>query len=282
MQIGFRVNFKEELDIYSPILADIGYNGLEISAPYQRDLEYTEAVKRITNRYGFSVSVHANYGDEANFASYSAKIREIAIKTLYMDIDFARAVGARVLTLHPGSMADASPLQPDHPFYERALQAKNSFRQEALKHLAESLVILDRYANEMGIQLALENMGLAGHTLKTKDDFHHLFENKSLSNICITLDFGHGLIAGMDISDFIKSLRGRIIHTHIHWNDGKYDLHLPIQPGYLGIPMDFDRISRSIKDLIRYCPECPLVFEMIPRQPEEYIACKASLDTILL
>jgi sugar phosphate isomerase/epimerase len=51
------------------------------------------------------------------------------------------------------------------------------------------------------------------------------------------LDTSHAAVAGLDLADTYRRLRGRLAHVHLSNNAGKgWDSHLPVDQGVLPIP----------------------------------------------
>jgi sugar phosphate isomerase/epimerase len=93
----------------------------------------------------------------------------------------------------------------------------------------------------------------AFHAIRTLEDLEG-FEH-------VVLDTSHAAVAGLDLLEALRALRGRLAHVHLSNNAGKgWDSHLPVTEGVL--PLDrflaalaADRYAGTISlelDLRRY------------------------------
>jgi sugar phosphate isomerase/epimerase len=90
---------------------------------------------------------------------------------------------------------------------------------------------LTREAEDLGITLAVENMPSdLGFLLETPEDFEKLFQAIDSRSVGIAFDVGHANTHG-NTSNFINRLMDRIVHVHVHDNDGSSDSHEPIGQG---------------------------------------------------
>ena len=281
MELGFKVNFIEDIEGYSSKLKPLGFDFMEVSAPYEDDPAYTMAIIKTARKYCLGVSVHGNYGEEANIASYSTLLRNIGLDRIKKDIEFAAVVGAGIVTIHPGQMGGCFQLKEGHPLYDDQAVTENAMKDDAIKALAASLRIIDDFAGQRGIKIGIENMCLPCHPIRLIEDIEYLFSLYEFKNVGITLDTGHALVMGIEPSVFVRTFGKHIIHTHVHWNDGHYDLHLPPCPCMMGIRMDMEQFSRFIECLNLYLHGCPVMFEMLPRSIDEYKICWENIQNIL-
>jgi sugar phosphate isomerase/epimerase len=77
---------------------------------------------------------------------------------------------------------------------------------------------------------------------KNGDDGLRIVNSLSLDNVGVCLDIGHTLLSN-SLVDISYKLKDRIIHMHIHDNDGVKDLHSPLGSGK--IPQNI------LRDLLR-------------------------------
>jgi len=100
---------------------------------------------------------------------------------------------------------------------------------EILKEKIDILRALVSYGKDRGVRIGLENLS------ESADDLEPVI--RSVPNLAITLDLGHGqLLTERNTSfDIIERLMGSIAHLHLHDNHGgsgvNDDEHLPVGDG---------------------------------------------------
>lgn len=130
-------------------------------------------------------------------------------------------------------------------------------KAERLKRVAERLDKMNRICRREGVNMQVENLafGTGGYTLCDQAGFLGIFaENPDLD--CI-IDTGHAVLAGMDIFEIQRTLKGRLKAYHIHDNDGVRDGHQRIQTGVI----DWQRFFEGAR---LYTPEAAFVMEYNP------------------
>jgi sugar phosphate isomerase/epimerase len=129
-----------------------------------------------------------------------------------------------------------------HPSYITGLSV---FVVDKAKKLAmESLSQIVEKADNLGLQLCIENMFPRSNSLVQPQDFLEIFDK--FPTLKFTLDTGHAHIGGAGDKrnlDFLDKLSDRIAHVHASDNFGKEDNHLPIGAGTI----DFYKIIRGLK-----------------------------------
>ncbi len=129
--------------------------------------------------------------------------------------------------------------------------------------MSNNMLIADEYAkrsadfwNEFAqicpanIKIHLENVWE-----ESPSAFLKFFEIFSDDRFGVNLDIGHAVACSKtSLADWIKTLGKRITYCHIHSNDGRYDLHLPLGNGAI----DFANIMPLFE---QYCPDAPFSFE---------------------
>jgi sugar phosphate isomerase/epimerase len=204
--------------ISSPLFSfsSIEHSLKEISHRFERweivaELEHTSRAlmekKDLLLDSGLKITVHAPFAD-LNLASLDQRVRELSIERIEEALQASHELGSEIVTIHPGFFSPLGFLLPER------VNENNS----------DSIARLSREAEELGVTLALENMppwkGSMGDSM---DDLIDRIEGTG-ARICF--DVGHAHIGGA-----IEGFIGRsdlIANVHIHENDGKDDLHLPI------------------------------------------------------
>ena len=80
------------------------------------------------------------------------------------------------------------------------------------------------------------------------------------SNVGITLDVGHAVIAGHDPLDFVRLLFDDLFHIHLHDNHGETDEHLPLGQGtidYVGIVQTLKQLNYQGAITLEFAVEDP-------------------------
>jgi sugar phosphate isomerase/epimerase len=154
---------------------------------------------------GVGFTVHLPFVD-LNIASLVPGMWELSLERTRRGLEFAHTIGAACGVLHTG----LSPL----PVAEVIREGK--------KRLQEALSCL-----ETPIPVALENLALNGQDLLQQPaELVELLNLNPRFGFC--LDVGHALVelgpGGMERYDHLLS--GRLIHFHLHDNDGSADQHL--------------------------------------------------------
>lgn len=144
------------------------------------------------------------------------RLRRAAVKQLRADMEVLARAGARGVTIHPHGRV------PHHD------------ARDVIRHNAESLRALSGHAEELGLELWVENVpGLFNHPRHLRALLAQLPQAR------LTLDAGHANLAG-DGSMFgplLKAFGDRLAHVHLSDNrGGSQDLHLPLGSGTIDWP----------------------------------------------
>ncbi len=161
---------------------------------------------------GLKNVIHAPFSD-INIASLNERIRRAALDILFETFEVAQNMGSLLVVIHPGHLSPASMKFPKA--YEKIHR--------------RSLEEIDRYSRKLGIRVALENMPtfpiLDGRTCSR---IHELIDGTELY---VTFDVGHLNTVTQNFGEFVELLEDRIIHVHLHDNDGIEDSHLALGRG---------------------------------------------------
>jgi len=162
--------------------------------------------------YNLKSIIHAPFSD-VNIASLNERIRRTSLEIIFETLKIAQNMGSLLVVLHPGHR---SPLSGRFPkAYEKVHK--------------RSLEEIDKIAQRLGVKVALENMPtfpiLDGQTVERMSEF------LDGTDLYVTFDVGHLNTVNGDFEGFIDALGDRIIHVHLHDNDGKSDSHLALGEG---------------------------------------------------
>lgn len=264
MHFGFRAphNWTERPQ-YARALKDAGFDWMEVDAPEGEDPRLVSAIRNLAAETGFHLSVHGHFVD-VNLSSSNTSVREHAISLIRRDVDFAAQIGAELVVVHPGDIGWFDFLPVDHPDYAEAQAVIGQLRARCTANAVDSIARCGRHAAERGVRLGFENMYCPWDVLVSSEEIARAFRENELANVGFVLDFGHSLVAGRRPEHYVKALGDRIWHTHIHQNDGKYDVHRPLDAG-----CDY---GPALKDLVAANPDVTLLIELPPRSLDEYLA----------
>lgn len=133
------------------------------------------------------------------------------------------------------------PVAPEKPLliFHPGCCEKTADRVKALENIVHNLLLAIDCAGGKPVTIGLENLPYtAGETTTESypyrhlgtsvEDFEFIFQNANLKkNLQIVLDIGHSNVTG-NTGMFIKKFRGKIRHTHLSWNDGRWDQSRPL------------------------------------------------------
>ncbi|MBO8175575.1 MAG: sugar phosphate isomerase/epimerase [Thermococcus sp.] len=195
---GFPLDFIE--------IMNEGYHALD-KYNYKFHLEFME-------NHGLKNVIHAPFSD-LNIATLNERLRRVMLKVIFETLEIAHEMGSLLVVLHPGHY---SPLSFKFPkAYEKVHK--------------RSLEEIDKVAEKIGVKVALENMPkfpiLDG---QTAERMYNLIEG---TNLYVTFDVGHLYTVTSDFTEFVELLKDRIIHIHLHDNDGENDSHLALGDGII-------------------------------------------------
>jgi sugar phosphate isomerase/epimerase len=105
----------------------------------------------------------------------------------------------------------------------------------------ESVRSLLRYARQHNVEPAIENV-MEPFIMKTAEDFKRFYRELD-DEIGMVLDTGHAHLYG-ELENFLTGLSDKIVHMHVHDNDGKSDRHLAVGCG----SVDWNRFGALVKE----------------------------------
>ncbi len=222
------------------------FNGWEILAEKYHNLDHRAKIKDALSTTDIEVQVHAPLND-INIASINEEMRKASVQEVKKSIELGSTIGAKIVTVHPGLY---SPLSV---YWDGATDtAKKSLRE------------LQKYAEEMGVTLALENLpkmwlSMCSTSEETRDFLTEL-------DIEFCLDIGHANTAD-ELDEFLDFSP---INVHIHDNVGENDVHLKMGEGEIS----FKHALKNLKDY-----EGNFVIE--GRNMEELVESKIYLKQLL-
>ena len=159
-------------------------------------------------------TVHGPISD-INLGSLNPAMRKAARKETIENIAIAGELGFSPVTLHIGFLSPLTILYPDKT---RALTRA-------------TLKSIDAAATEHNVAIAVENMPRTKWAVFVEP--WELLKAIEGTDLGICFDIGHANITG-NIDEFMEH-RDRFVNIHIHDNNGKWDEHLVLGKGNIGL-----------------------------------------------
>jgi sugar phosphate isomerase/epimerase len=202
-------------------------------------------LKRIGESKGLTYTIHAPYAD-VNIAAPARDQRNFVIKRLGKSMKLGRLLDCRLVVFHPGLRTGIS------GFYPGADWQTN----------IESVKRLLKLSRNHGVKIAIENCPEPfGFLLKNVDEFSQFFSELG-EDIDLALDVGHSNISGQTHA-FIEAFGEKIVHIHVHDNDGKHDQHLGVGCGTVNWKQFAEDIRRARFRGIAMVESCTKVEESV-------------------
>ncbi|MBF0499246.1 MAG: sugar phosphate isomerase/epimerase [Candidatus Riflebacteria bacterium] len=98
--------------------------------------------------------------------------------------------------------------------------------EEGIEFQTKSLKALLEWCSANAMTLMYEPVG---DSREDRSTLEHLFNLNP--ELAFHLDIGHFNLNGRNPGDFAEAFRDRLVHVHLHDNDGNRDLHLPMGAG---------------------------------------------------
>ena len=202
-----------------------GFGGAEILAdephayPPKIDAALTDSVRRVLDETGLAVSninCNCSFGYwkdappepyfEPSLISPNPRYRADRTAMILKALDFAKAVGARNISITSGRLLGGMP--PDR----------------AEKQFAESMKpILDR-AEQVGVDVGVECE--PGLYLEYIAELYDWTNRLGSPRFGANLDVGHSVVAGEDVRQVVEMMRGRTWNLHVEDLPGRKHYHM--------------------------------------------------------
>lgn len=202
---------------------------IEILDDGTHDLNKTRItqLKEAAKSHSLTYSVHAPFAD-INIGSPIKPLLNASLKRLKQSLNNASAIDAKLWVFHPAQRTGISQFYPDADF----------------KYMCRSIEQLYGQAEELGVNIALENLpGKYWFLMSTPEEFRRMYKETNLP-VGITLDLGHANLEGQ-IQPFINELADKIVHIHASNNDGSDDQHNGVDDGNI----DYVQFTTSLKKI---------------------------------
>ena len=194
---------------------------------HELDKKRVATLKEAAKSYSLEYSLHAPFAD-INIASPSKSMLDASMKRLKQSMAYANALDAKLWVFHPGAKTGIG------QFYPGADWKQNN----------QSIQELFKVAEELGLNIALENLPAKYYFFMSKaEDFVKFYRETNLP-VGIVMDLGHANLEGQ-IEPFFNMLADKIIHIHASDNDGVEDQHFGIGQGKI----DYDWFAQTLKKM---------------------------------
>ena len=223
MKVGLSTWSLLEQDVYSAVkkIGDAGSEYVELwgEAPHAHpDLVDRRRLKDVLSAYGMVVTTHAPFTD-LNLASPFQPVKGAVERTLEGFVKFSEFLGAKMVTFHPGSVHNAA-LVP-----QADASAASSLRK-----------MVEASGGAMSVNIENQSKSSSKYHYPVGSTLESLTRVLSLvpGSKC-TLDVGHAYASGLDPSECLGALGGRLAEVHVSDNAGSADDHLI--PGHGTVPL---------------------------------------------
>lgn len=245
--IGFSIHFDMSIDERCRILAEVGFDSLDIcvedsykasvwTLPDHELRSEMEKLRKTVHKHGLIIGqTHAPLDC---FWSPNAEVREACWKAQVQAIKACAFLGSPYAVVHPLTSAH----RVDKKMYEEAKQIN-----------MEYLRFMEPYLKEYNVKAAIENMftyDAYGRPCKsvcsTAASLKDYIDTLDSDRFVACLDVGHAALALQDPVEMIYSLGKDYLHvTHMHDNNLLSDDHMI--PGYG--KLDWVSIGKALNDI---------------------------------
>jgi sugar phosphate isomerase/epimerase len=214
LKIGLSTWSLLGLDVASAIRAigDAGFDYVELwgDAPHAHPCWVNKhALGEALSSYQMTITMHAPFTD-LNPANPFQPVRGAVERTLEEFVTFGDSLGAKVITVHPGSVHN-----------EAMVPASAANATSILRTMVK--------AADGRLTISVENQS------KSKSKYHyplgttaHSLEGlmEAVEGLRLTLDTGHAHASAQALDDFVQMAGPRLVEVHLSDNTGASDAHL--------------------------------------------------------
>jgi len=214
LKIGLSTWSLLGLDVASAVRAigDAGFDYVELwgDAPHALPGWVDKrALGQALSSYEMSITMHAPFTD-LNPANPFQPVRGAVERTLEEFVGFGDSLGAKVITIHPGSVHN-----------EAMVPASAASASSILRTLVK--------AADGRLAISVENQ------TKSKSKYHYPLGStadslrtlmETVEGLRFTLDTGHAHASAQDLDDFVQMAGPKLVEVHLSDNTGASDTHL--------------------------------------------------------
>jgi len=226
-------------------------------------------------QYGFNLLCHHYFPPPekpfiVNLASQDPVILKRSREQIKRTIEFCHHLGIKLFSFHAGFRAD-----PDKKLRFPRGQPVTPY-ETAFNTFVASVEEINRYAQEKGLRIAIENNVLSDYNvvdgknpfllLCEAEEFERLWERIPSANVGILLDLGHlkptSQWLNFDRYEFIERVKDRVFIIHVHENNGQVDKHIELDETswcfeiiskecFRGLPIVVESVGLNINQIIQ-------------------------------
>lgn len=210
MIIGFPNNPRKNVASEVEWIGRSGFDYAELfleegkAAPERIDVD---KVKKVLDKYGMTAPI-GHTGWYLPIGSEMKTLRQMALAEAVRCFKILEQFNTKLVTIHSN--------WPDEPF---SPELGISFQVETLKKLVKE-------AEKYNLSIMYEPERSPYDNIKNISTVLN-----SVHGLLLNLDIGHANLYGKRPHDLIKALHEKIVHVHLHDNNGDMDLHLPMGQG---------------------------------------------------
>jgi sugar phosphate isomerase/epimerase len=212
-------------------LAEAGFRDIEIGADHKYPTD-TDRIMSMKKEFGLRYTVHVIFPPTkdrfmVNIASADDKVLKESIGAVKSSIDFCNRAEAELYSIHSGFLSDID---------IKGRPISKSITIDRCKEIMkESMAEIADYADEYGINVAIENHCIKVNYFTRPSLVLNLIKETKLKNIGLLVDVGHLNVAskkyGFDKKKEIDAVKDRILELHVSQNNGEWDEHRPLADG---------------------------------------------------
>jgi len=229
-----KISFSSRAVVDNPFnwayeLEELGFTGWEIVCEGKQELNERNLaqISTILETTNLELTAHLPFSD-LNLASLNDPMWRETLRQMKQNIKLASSF-TRIAAVHPGHLSPLGMQMPDLSWQKNI---------EGLQQLCD-------YAAEYDMTIGVENMVNMDAILgRHAEEILGMIESVDRENLGLTLDVGHANTNGM-VKAFLDKCLGRVVHVHLHDNNGKRDEHLPAGKG----TVDWGKVVGSINGL---------------------------------
>lgn len=110
----------------------------------------TKKLRDLSKKFNLDLTLHAKSWD-LNLASINERIREVSLKEILDDVDLARNIGAKEITIHPGRISVSYNKEIYYKFLKESLNTILDYSTK--KNINISIEVMEKIKNEFIIDL---------------------------------------------------------------------------------------------------------------------------------
>ena len=219
-----------------------GVTAVELGSTHEPESGLEQALR--TEFADFSLLTHNFFPPPAdpsiviNLSDPRQDLRAASVQLAIANVKFAARIGSRLHTVHPGFLATAAPhIGPDRNYDFQFDTASASAPEVAFRWTLDGLAAVGREAARAGITVAVETQGSIEQRdmclFQTPREMAEFRTAVTSLPMGVSVNLGHLPLAaaawGFDPVRFIDDVAGQIVAFELSHNDGRRDLHLPLQ-----------------------------------------------------